>query len=380
MHCCKPSRLLAIPASRRLRVAAAALVLIAPAVNAQAVADCVSEANAARRLACYDALFGKAGASPAHVAPSSKAVDSSSAPAASSAAAPAPADTARREREWPEGLLVSTYFDKTWELTPATKRGTFVVRTYLPNFVLPLHYTSSINATPGSPIHPAGTAQINYRPLEAKLQISLRAKVAEGLGLPDADLWFAYTQRSLWQVWNPQESSPFRSTDYQPEAIYVIPVPEKIGTLSGGWRWRMAQLGLAHQSNGQSDPLSRSWNRVYGAVAFDHGEFGLTARVNQRLHESAAHDDNPDLVHYLGNTEITASWLPGQATTTMTWRTNPGSWKHGSLQMDWTYPVNKAQPAGLRWYAQLFTGYGETLLDYNHYQTSLGLGLTLFQF
>ena len=254
------------------------------------------------------------------------------------------------------------------------------MRTYLPNFVLPLHYTSSINATPSSPTHPAGTAQINYRPLEAKLQISLRAKVAEGLVLPDADLWLAYTQRSLWQVWNPQASSPFRSSDYQPEAIYAIPVPEKMGTLPGGWHWRMAQLGLAHQSNGQSDPLSRSWNRVYGSMAFDHGEFGLTLRVHKRLHESAAHDDNPDLVDYIGNTEITASWLPGLATTTMTWRTKPGSWKRGSLQMDWTYPVNKAQPAGLRWYAQLFTGYGETLLDYNHYQTSLGLGLTLFQF
>ena len=85
--------------------------------------------------------------------------------------------------------------------------------------------------------------------------MSLRAKVAEGLLLPDADLWFAFTQRSLWQVWNPQESSPFRSTDYQPEAIYVIPVPQKLGTLPGGWTWRMAQLGLAHQSNGQTDFL-----------------------------------------------------------------------------------------------------------------------------
>lgn len=99
---------------------------------------------------------------------------------------------------------------------------------------------------PARPIPPAA-ALPPYRPVDAKLQISLRTKIAEGLLLPDADLWFAFTQRSFWQVWNPQQSSPFRSTDYQPEAVYVIPVPERLGKLPGGWQWRMAQLGLAHQ-------------------------------------------------------------------------------------------------------------------------------------
>jgi phospholipase A1/A2 len=373
------------PRAHCLGALALSLASIAPAAWGQVLADCVGEADPARRLSCYDALFRQGGATPAANAPAIAPVNlpatvSASPPTGPTAGESPSADGARPEPDWPKGLLVSTLFNKTWELTPATKRGTFIVRTYLPNYVLPLHYTTSINATPSSPTHPAGAAQIDYKPIDAKFQISLRAKVAENLLLPNADLWFAYTQRSLWQVWNPQESSPFRSTDYQPEAIYVIPVPDRMGALPDGWHWRMAQLGLAHQSNGQSDPLSRSWNRVYGAMAFDHGEFGLTLRLNQRLHESAAHDDNPDLVHYIGNTEITASWLPGLATTTMTWRTNPGTWQHGSLQMDWTYPVNKAQPAGLRWYAQLFTGYGETLLDYNHYQTTFGLGLTLFQF
>ena len=78
--------------------------------------------------------------------------------------------------------------------------------------------------------------------------------------------------------------------------------------------------------------------------------------------------------------EVMASWLPGLATASLTWRTHPRALDRGSLQFDWTYPVSAKQPAGLRWYAQVFTGYGETLLDYNHRQTSVGLGLTLFQF
>lgn len=52
----------------------------------------------------------------------------------------------------------------------------------------------------------------------------------------------------------------------------------------------------------------------------------------------------------------------------------------GLLQLDWTYPVYNDHPDGLRWYLQLFTGFGETLLDYNFRQTSVGLGLTLFKF
>jgi phospholipase A1 len=266
-----------------------------------------------------------------------------------------------------------------WELRPQDKRGTFIVRTYLPNFVLPLHVTSRINRSPESPTREPET-QTEYRHLEAKMQVSIRTKVVEGLLLPGADLWFAYTQRALWQVWRPQASSPFRSTDYQPEAIYVVPIPESMGLLPGGWRWQIAQFGLAHQSNGQSEPLSRSWNRVYAGIGIERGEVGLQVRGNRRINESHDDDDNPDLTRYIGSTEVQATWLPGRATTALTWRTNLRSWNRGSVQLDWTYPVDKDDPDGLRWYAQLFSGFGETLLDYNFRQTTFGVGVTLFQF
>jgi phospholipase A1/A2 len=353
---------------------AAIAASLASGAMAQGAADCVQETQDAARLACYDRLFrrGVAPAAPAAAAASS-AVPPAAAPTGGAAAvASAPAGVSGSS-------LATNLFTTTWELTPSTKRGTFVVRTYQPNFVLPLHYSSSINQAPSSPTRGLVTDRPPYRATEAKFQISLRTKVAEGLLLPDADLWVAYTQRSLWQVWNPQQSSPFRSTDYQPEAIYVVPVPARFGTLPGGWRWRMTQLGLVHQCNGQGGASSRSWNRVYATAAFDRGDFGLMVRGYRRLGEKT-NDDNPDMSRFIGNTELVASWLPGLSTASLTWRTHTRSAGRGSLQLDWTYPVNPAQPTGLRWYAQLFTGYGETLLDYNHRQTSLGLGLTLFQF
>ena len=334
--------------------------LLATTAWSQNGARCANEPDPAQRLACYDRLFRPdPDATPAP-------------PAAAAASAPAPA------APLPAGS--TSIMSRLWELDEADKRRKFVVRTHLPNFLLPLHVTSNLNRAPSSPTRAATAPNDRYRPVEAKLQVSLRAKAASDVLLPDADLWLAYTQRSLWQLWNSQESAPFRSSDYQPEAIYVVPVPEGLRALPFGWQWRMVQAGVAHQSNGQTVPLSRSWNRVYFGAGFERNEFGVQWRVHRRVDESRSDDDNPDLTNYIGRGEVIATWLPGLATAGLTWRTNLRALNRGSLQLDLTYPVDSDEPAGLRWYMQVFSGYGETLLDYNHRQTTLGLGLSLFQF
>lgn len=369
------SRLAPLPLVRRTRwLMALAALAAASGLRAQSPAACADEIDDRRRLACYDALF-RPGAEPGPHAATPQ--ERNALPAlGETAAAPPAADAPVLAGLSPSGSVMS----KFWELERADKRGTFRVKTYLPNFLLPIHYTSDINRSPRSPTQPAPVSTLRNRQIEAKLQLSLRAKVAQSVLLPDADVWFAFTQRSMWQLWNKQDSAPFRSTDYQPEAIYVVPVPARLGTLPFGWRWRMVEAGIAHQSNGQPDPLSRSWNRTYLGAGFERGEFGLQVRAHKRLGEDADDDDNPDLTNRIGRAEIVGSWLPGLATAALTWRTNLKSLDQGSLQLDWTFPVDRDQPEGLRWYVQLFTGYGETLLDYNHRQTSLGLGLTLFQF
>lgn len=332
-------------------------LLVGSAMAVEPLTGCADEADDRLRLACYDNAYKRLKAGSEVVC---------------DAQVDAQVATSDSRRE-------SSVMSKTWELGPTDKRNTFVVRTYLPNFLLPFRYTTNINRAPHSPTQQAGAANNDYRSIEAKLQISLRAKVVEDLFLPGADLWAAYTQRSLWQVWDSADSAPFRSTDYQPELIYVVPVPEKFGKLPLGWNLRMLQLGFAHQSNGQTDPLSRSWNRITMGAGFEHGDFSLQIRGNQRIRVQGK-DDNPDLADYIGRGEINMAWLPGTSTLGLTWRTNLKQANRGSVQLDWTYPVFSDQPAGLRWYVQLFHGYGETLLDYNQRQSSLGLGLTLFQF
>jgi len=372
----------------RPRVEGAAIALLAVLAGAHAQeampvgasgANCAAEPDDAKRLACYDAVFRK-------TQPVAEPSAAASAPGLAPAPAAPPLPPAHPTDVEPPplrptnegGLSAGEVANRFWELTPEDKRGTFLVRTYQPNLLMPAHYTNSINRTPTSPTHGPGGLFSEYQNTEAELQISLRAKALEDFLLPNADLWFAYSQKSIWQLWNSADSSPFRSSDYQPEAMYVVPVPERFGTLPADWHWRMASVGIAHQSNGQPDPLSRSWNRVTLGTSFDHGDWGLQIRWHHRLPESGV-DDNPDLLHYICNTEFGTTWLPGLSTVQFTWRTTPGTWSRGSEQLVWTRPVFPERAPGLRWYVQIFNGYGETLLDYNHSQTSIGIGFTLFQ-
>jgi phospholipase A1 len=361
--------------SRRL---ALALALCGPALaTAQpgeppTLAHCAAIGAAADRLACYDTLAGRAPAPAEPVA--QQAAPGASPPATSLLAAtdaPLP-DTADAPAE---PSLLSKY----WELEPADKRGIFNFVGYQPNYVLPIHVTSRINRAPQSPTQ-AVVAQPDYRPEEAKFQLSLRTKVAQDFGLPGADLWVAFTQQALWQIYNAADSKPFRNTDYQPELIYVVPTKPGLRALPFGWRWRYTQVALAHQSNGQSDPLSRSWNRVYLGAGFERGDWSLTARFDQRLNEPLARDNNPDLVTYRGRAEFRLGWAHGLQTASLMYRGTLRGARYGALQFEWTYPVYRDQPNGLRWFVQAFSGYGETLTDYNFRQNSLGAGVTFLQF
>ena len=349
----------------------AAVAAALPALaSAQTPADCAALADATRRLACYDALF--------RAAPPAEPPTAAPAPTAA-ASMPVRSDVTTQNPVAPapsgQGLAADDYLAKFWELD--SPRDTFIVRTYAPNFLLPVHFTSEVNRAPTSPTHPDGGTFPKYSRTEGELQVSLRAKALGGLLTPNDSVWLAYTQQSIWQVWNSADSSPFRSSDYQPEIIYAAPIPENLGRL-GDWRWRMVLAGFAHESNGQGDPLSRSWNRLYVGTAFTHDDLALQARFNWRMPEAGV-DDNPHLTDYIGNTELSASWFPGETTMQLMARTSFKSTQRGSLQFTWTHPVFPSKPDGLRYYLQVFSGYGETLLDYNFKQTSVGLGFTLFQ-
>ena len=365
--------------STATRIAGVSLVaLVAPAFAQDVPAPptlehCAAIGAPSDRLACYDRLAGRA---PVPAIPAAQAgqPDASIVPTTSLLAAKDAALPSASDPKPPSSLL-----GKYWELDPEDKRGIFNFVGYRPNYVLPLHITSRINRAPSSPTQ-ATVALPDYRREEAKFQLSLRTKLAQDLLLPGADMWVGFTQQTFWQIWNGKDSKPFRNSDYEPEAMYLIPTSKDLRALPFGWQWRYTLLSLAHQSNGQSDPLSRSWNRVYIAAGFERGDWSLTTRVTQRLNEPIETDNNPDLVTYRGRGEFQLNWVNGRQTASLMYRSTLTGLKYGAVQLEWTYPVYRDQPNGLRWYVQAFRGYGETLTDYNFRQTSLGVGVTFLQF
>ena len=345
----------------------------APTSVAPTLEHCAAIGAAADRLICYDKLAGRA---PAPTVPVAEQSAAGAAPLpTTSRLVPKDAPLANSASPRPDTGNLSRY----WELEPSDKRGLFNVVGYQPNYVLPLHYSTRINRSPQSPTQ-AAVPKPDYRHEEVKFQFSLRTKVVQDVPLLGGDVWVAFTQQAMWQVYSGADSKPFRNIDYQPEAIYVLPTPQGLRELPFGWRWRYTQLGLAHQSNGQSDPLSRSWNRVYLGAGVERGDWSLTTKLNQRLNESNASDDNPDLVRFRGRAEFQLNWSHALHTASLLYRSTLKNTRFGAVQLEWTYPIFDDQPNGLRWFVQGFSGYGETLTDYNFRQTSIGVGVTFLQF
>ena len=322
----------------------------------EAAAGCVTVADATARLACYDRLHGRTAEAPPAPVPLRAA-----APASSVAPAIGPA----------RPLHTASHLGARWDLD-GDLGADFAPRAYRPVYLLPATWTNHINRRPGSPTPGHSVpADLELKAVEAKYQISLKARFASQLLGTPISLWGGYTQSSRWQVYNGPASRPFRETNYEPELMLVWPMRVDLA----GWQLRMASLSLTHQSNGRALPLSRSWNRVIGTLAAERGDWVAEFRPWVRLKETPADDDNPDIEDHVGRAELRLSRYWGEQVLSLQLRHSlrSGERSRGSGQLDWMFPIRGT----LHGYLQVFSGHGESLVDYNLRQTKLGLGITI---
>ena len=261
-----------------------------------------------------------------------------------------------------------------YDLDKNDPKGILTIRPHLPMYVMPLWY----NATPNYDIHsptqqPKPFTKDSLQHLDSKLQISMKTKLAQDVFDTNADVWLGYTQQSYWQVYNGKYSRPFRSSDYQPEIFLTQPIK---GNLPGNGSLRLLGAGLVHESNGQSDPLSRSWNRIYAMAGTEWGKLTVIPRLWLIANENSKDSDNPDIGDYMGYGDV--RWLyplNDQSTVGGVIRYNPSSNK-GAIQLDYAYPLT----GGMKAILQLFHGYGENIQDYNHKSTNIGIGIMFNDF
>lgn len=325
---------------------------------------CAVLGDASARLACYDALARNAGQALPFASPASAAA-AAGAPARTQPAGPPP------EPRLPAAIAAITTIPpeakvtpmvQGWELDRSSKRGRFNFRPHRDNYLLPLNYSTSANDGPFKDFTPEG---LKSQHAELAYQLSFKMKMLEQIAQTPLDLWFAYTQQSYWQAYNRAASSPFRETNYQPELMLVTPLNLELDR----YTVRYLNLGLVHQSNGQASTLSRSWNRVYLEMGAERDELGLTLRLWQRLDTARPDNDNIDIIDYMGHGELRIVYRLGGQELSLLARHN-FSTNHGAVQLGWAFPLS----ANLKGYMQLFSGYGQSLIDYNYAQKSLGAG------
>jgi len=333
-----------------------ALLVLNPALAQQGVPDlagCAQITDAAQRLACYDRL---AGVSPA--------------PAQAAATVSSPS-AAQSEREAQSALDLSP--EKTrgfsladhWELDQEHKRGVFNFRPHYANYLM-ITRTVHPNDAPYRPFRNLADFNTDLAHNELVYQLSFKTKVLQDIGNKPVDLWFGYTQNSFWQAGNRQASSPFRETNYQPELMAVMPLNFDVLGMHASY----LNLGVVHQSNGQISTLSRSWNRVYAQVGLERAGFTVLGRVWKRINEPANDDDNPNIVDYMGRGDLAITYRNNGHDYSALLRRN-FSTNRGAVQLSWAFPL-----AGhFKGYVQYFSGYGQSLIDYDYYQNVVGVGL-----
>ena len=366
----------------RFLLFAVAAALPAAAVANDAALQCTLLQDNALRLACYDKVFA------AQLPPEQplseheadgkpqldvvQSVRQSMGNKEATLVFDTPEGQAEPSQELADAAAAYTPLSQMYDLDANDPHGILTVREHNPMYLMPVWYNSSPNYAPSSPTRGAASQErfSDQKRIETKMQVSFKSKIAEDLFKSRADLWFGYTQKSDWQIYNQgRRSAPFRNTDYEPEIFITQPVKAQ---LPWGGRLRMLGVGFAHQSNGQSRPESRSWNKVYAMAGMEWGKLTVIPRVWMRLFDSSGEDnDNPDLTKYLGYGDVKLQYrLNDKHNFSTTLRYNPKS-GYGAAEAAYTFPI-KGKLQGV---VRGFHGYGESLIDYNHKQSGIGFGL-----
>lgn len=268
-------------------------------------------------------------------------------------------------------LLANSYYQQIRKEYESLLDKKYVLLPHRGNFLLPVVYNDNPNngVFNGSAIQ----TQIQERgeivkPAEAEFQLSFTLLTDKNFFGSGLGLFIGYTQKSYWQVYNSEWSKPFRESNYAPE-VFLRKIFDKPKDVFG-MKLVVVDIGLIHQSNGQIQELSRSWDRIYFRTAFLKNRFSLIADIWYRFPERESEDENKSIYKYVGYGELMLRYNTGNNYYQLT--ILPGTERQG-VEFSYSYPINDA----IRFFTKISHGYGLSLQDFDHENRKIGIGFSL---
>ncbi|MCG8394562.1 MAG: phospholipase A [Pseudomonadales bacterium] len=254
-------------------------------------------------------------------------------------------------------------------LENTTQGNPFVITPHRRNYLMPYSYWSNRKWNDPS------KDDKDLQPTEVKFQLSLKAPIKENI-VDDITLWMAFTGTFYWQAYNSELSAPFREANYEPELFITKPVNWQLGPVDS----ELVALGVVHESNGQDVPVSRSWNRIFMTYVGKTGDYYWSIKPWYRIPEEEKDDpldtqgdDNPDIEKYLGHFELEVARPFGNHVVELMLRNNLRSDNKGAARINYSFPLSKR----FKGIIQGFTGYGDSLINYDDYENRFSIGILL---
>ena len=246
------------------------------------------------------------------------------------------------------------------------RQNDFAITFYKQNYLFPLYYTSS----PYAQVYQGNTPEDEtVKKTEISYQLSFKIPLWKDIASSHSSLYVAYTQLSFWQAYN--KVAFFRSNDFEPEIFCTNEVAWK---LMGDWSINAINVGAVHASNGFGSSQERVWNRLYVETVVSNPRWMFTLRPWYVLRDGSYRKFNPDMADHMGYGIATAAYKLSRQVFTLQGHgfiEKRGRYKTGILS--YSFPMTSQ----LNGFIQVFSGYGQSLIEYNHYTNGVGVGLLL---
>jgi phospholipase A1 len=199
-----------------------------------------------------------------------------------------------------------------------------------------------------------------------KFQLSISHRLTKSRLPFDTYLFLTFSQKTIWNVL--QKSMPMLDLNFNPSigiGHLIIHNNKYIGR---------GLLMIEHESNGKDGLTSRSWNKL---------SLGLNLMMSNNIDAQVKlwipvidSDNNRDITRYNGIGHFGINYQTDNKRFMMgviaTWRTKSLSF---NTQWDLSFKLNNK--VNQYFFIQYYNGYGEYLLDYNRFSSSLRLGFVI---